>query len=171
MDIHVLTTEDAEIYLEVCVEGLTQNPEAFSSSYEDVFNHECAVASMAQKLAQDEKYTLGVFKDGDLIGVATLETKPFVKQEHKAKIGSVFVSPKARGLGAGRALIKAFLELADKSLDVEQVMLDVVVGNDGAKKLYESLGFQTFGVQERSLKYNGQYWDEEHMVLFLDENK
>ncbi|MEC2641553.1 GNAT family N-acetyltransferase, partial [Bacillus thuringiensis] len=26
-------------------------------------------------------------------------------------------------------------------------------------------------VQERSLKYNGQYWDEEHMVLFLDENK
>ncbi|MBL2049367.1 N-acetyltransferase, partial [Klebsiella pneumoniae] len=52
-----------------------------------------------------------------------------------------------------------------------QVMLDVVVGNDGAKKLYESLGFKTFGVQERSLKYNGQYWDEEHMVLFLDENK
>ncbi|MGQ0519222.1 GNAT family N-acetyltransferase, partial [Bacillus sp. D-CC] len=48
---------------------------------------------------------------------------------------------------------------------------DVVVGNDGAKKLYESLGFQTFGIQERSLKYNGQYWDEEHMVLFLDKNK
>ena len=38
------------------------------------------------------------------------------------------------------------------------------------QKLYESLGFKTFGVQERSLKYNGQYWDEEHMVLFLDEN-
>ncbi|MGQ0515540.1 GNAT family N-acetyltransferase, partial [Bacillus sp. D-CC] len=38
------------------------------------------------------------------------ETKPFIKQEHKAKIGSVFVSPKARGLGAGRALIKAIIE-------------------------------------------------------------
>ncbi|MBD2786893.1 GNAT family N-acetyltransferase, partial [Xenorhabdus sp. 3] len=88
-------------------------------------------------------------KDNDLIGIATLETKPYVKQEHKAKIGSVYVSPKARGLGAGKALIKECLELA-KSLEVEQVMLDVVVGNDGAKKLYESLGFKTFGVQERS---------------------
>ncbi|CRI00648.1 Uncharacterised protein [Streptococcus pneumoniae] len=48
-------------------------------------------------------------------------------------------------------------------------MLDVVVGNDAAKKLYESLGFQTYGVQERSLKHNGQYWDEEHMVLFLND--
>ena len=144
MEIRLLTTEDAEIYLKVCMEGLTKNPEAFSSSYEDVLKHE------------------------DLIGIATLETKPFIKQEHKAKIGSVFVSPKARGLGAGRALIKAIIENADK-LHVEQLMLDVVVGNDAAKKLYESLGFQTYGVQERSLKHNGQYWDEEHMVLFLND--
>ena len=40
--------------------------------------------------------------------------------------------PKARGLGAGRALIKAIIENADK-LHVEQLMLDVVVGNDAAK--------------------------------------
>ena len=91
-----------------------------------------AIEYKAQKLAQDENYTPGAFKDGKLIGVATLETKPYVKQEHKAKIGSVYVSPKARGLGAGKALIKECLELA-KSLEVEQVMLDVVVGNDGAK--------------------------------------
>ena len=123
---------------------------------------------MAKRLSNPDKYTLGVFKDNDLIGIATLETKPCIKQEHKAKIGSVFVSPKARGLGAGRALIKAIIENADK-LHVEQLMLDVVVGNAGAKKLYESLGFQTSGVQERSLKHNGQYWDEEHMVLFLND--
>ncbi|CAM4327088.1 acetyltransferase [Bacillus manliponensis] len=166
MEIRVLTKQDAEIYLELRVEGLKQNPEAFSSSYEDIINKEDPIEYKAQILAQDENYTLGAFKDNQLIGVATLETKPYVKQEHKAKIGSVYVSPKARGLGAGKSLIKACIELA-KKLDVEQIMLDVVVGNDGAKKLYESLGFKTFGVQERSLKYNGQYWDEEHMVLFL----
>ncbi|MEC2646780.1 GNAT family N-acetyltransferase, partial [Bacillus thuringiensis] len=32
MDIHVLTKDEAEIYLELRVEGLKQNPEAFSSS-------------------------------------------------------------------------------------------------------------------------------------------
>ncbi len=40
---------------------------------------------MAKRLSNPDKYTLGVFKDNDLIGIATLETKPFIKQEHKAK--------------------------------------------------------------------------------------
>ncbi|OUA57218.1 GNAT family N-acetyltransferase [Bacillus thuringiensis] len=170
MDIHVLTKENTEIYLELRIEGLKQNPEAFSSSYEDIINKKGEIGCKAKKIFADENCTLGAFKDGKLIGIATLETKPYIKQEHKAKIGSVYVSPKARGLGVGKALIKECLELA-KSLEIEQVMLDVVVGNDGAKKLYESLGFHTFGIQERALKYNGQYWDEEHMVIFLDENK
>ena len=30
MEIRLLTTEDAEIYLKVCMEGLTKNPEAFT---------------------------------------------------------------------------------------------------------------------------------------------
>lgn len=167
LEIRVLTKKDAEIYLALRVEGLKQNPEAFSSSYEDIINKEDPVEYKAQILDQNENYTLGAFKGTDLIGVATLETKSFLKQEHKAKVGSVYVSPKARGMGAGKALMQATIEKA-KELEVEQLMLDVVVGNEGAKKLYESLGFKTFGVQERSLKYNNQYWDEEHMVLFLD---
>lgn len=95
MEIRLLTTEDAEIYLKVCMEGLTKNPEAFSSSYEDVLKHEDPVAAMAKRLSNPDKYTLGVFKDNDLIGISTLETKPFIKQEHKAKIGSVFCFPKS----------------------------------------------------------------------------
>ncbi|CAG9613007.1 Mycothiol acetyltransferase [Bacillus rhizoplanae] len=167
MNIRVLTKEDASIYLQLGIEGLTQNPEAFSSSYEDVMKQENPVTAMAKRLDNPEKFTIGAFKDDELIGMATLEIKPFIKQEHKAKIGSVYVSPKARGLGAGRALIETIIENAPR-LDIEQIMLDVVVGNEPAKKLYESLGFQTYGVQERGLKYNGQYWDEEHMVLFLN---
>ncbi|MFJ8531294.1 GNAT family N-acetyltransferase [Bacillus sp. NPDC094106] len=167
MEIRLLTTEDAKIYLKVCMEGLIKNPEAFSSSYEDVLKQEDPVAAMVKRLANPNKYTIGVFTDNDLIGIATLETQPLIKQEHKAKIGSVYVSPKARGLGAGRALINAIIENAHK-LHVEQLMLDVVVGNEAAKKLYESLGFQTYGFQERALKHNGQYWDEEHMILFLN---
>ena len=94
MEIRLLTTEDAEIYLKVCMEGLTKNPEAFSSSYEDVLKHENPVVAMAKRLSNPDKYTLGVFKDNDLIGIATLETKPFIKQEHKAKLAP-FCFPKS----------------------------------------------------------------------------
>ena len=111
MEIRLLTTEDAEIYLKVCMEGLTKNPEAFSSSYEDVLKHEDPVAAMAKRLSNPDKYTLGVFKDDDLIGIATLETKPFIKQEHKAKIGSVFVSPKRVALEQDELLLKQLLKM------------------------------------------------------------
>jgi len=128
----MLTKDKTEIYLELCMEGLTQNPEAFGTSYEDIINKKSAIEYEAHKLAQDENYTLGAFIDGNLIGIATLETKPYIKQEYKAQISSVYVTPKARGLGAAIALIKGCLELA-KSLEVEQVMFKVIVGNDGEK--------------------------------------
>lgn len=34
-----------------------------------------------------------------------------------------------------------------------------------AKKLYNSLGFEVYGVERNALKYNGQYFDEDLMVL------
>lgn len=52
MEIRLLTTEDAEIYLKVCMEGLTKNPEAFSSSYEDVLKHENPVGCYGKKIKQ-----------------------------------------------------------------------------------------------------------------------
>jgi RimJ/RimL family protein N-acetyltransferase len=45
--------------------------------------------------------------------------------------------------------------------------LTVVSDNHPAKRLYESLGFETYGVERRALKYNGQYYDEDLMVLWL----
>ena len=36
-----------------------------------------------------------------------------------------------------------------------------------AKKLYRSLGFESFGVEEKALKIGDQYLKEEYMVLRL----
>ncbi|MED4717605.1 GNAT family N-acetyltransferase [Pseudobacillus badius] len=54
-----------------------------------------------------------------------------------------------------------------RSLDLEQLHLTVVSANRAAKALYASFGFRRYGLEEQALKWNGQYWDEEHMVLFL----
>jgi hypothetical protein len=37
--------------------------------------------------------------------------------------------------------------------------------NDFAKKLYKSLGFKVYGVENNALMYNGKYYDEDFMVL------
>jgi RimJ/RimL family protein N-acetyltransferase len=50
---------------------------------------------------------------------------------------------------------------------IEQINLLVATTQTAAKGLYESLGFRSFGCEQRALKIGERYVDEEHMVLHL----
>lgn len=47
--------------------------------------------------------------------------------------------------------------------------LRVNAGNAGAIRLYESLGFRSFGREPGSMQVNGEFHDEIHMFLRLAE--
>jgi ribosomal protein S18 acetylase RimI-like enzyme len=50
---------------------------------------------------------------------------------------------------------------------VEQLVLTVTRSNQAAAKLYKGAGFVTFGLEPRAIKVDGEYFDKEHMFLFL----
>jgi RimJ/RimL family protein N-acetyltransferase len=50
---------------------------------------------------------------------------------------------------------------------LEQILLVVAATQERPRKLYESLGFRRYGVEPRSLKVNGEYIDDELMILYL----
>ncbi|WP_248278573.1 GNAT family N-acetyltransferase [Bacillus sp. DNRA2] len=102
----------------------------------------------------------------NLIGVGTLQVETFLKIKHKANILAMYVSPKHRGLRIGKSIMLNLIEKA-KSLGIEQLQLTVVSNNQTAKNMNSSLGFSRYGLEEKALKFNEQYWDEEHMVLYL----
>jgi RimJ/RimL family protein N-acetyltransferase len=53
-----------------------------------------------------------------------------------------------------------------KAIDgLDMVMLTVAVDQPAPRKLYESLGFRSFGVEPKGIKIGNQAHDEEHMVL------
>ncbi|PGL71832.1 GNAT family N-acetyltransferase [Bacillus sp. AFS055030] len=167
MKIRLLTKEDAEIYLNIRLEGLKENPEVFITTMDEILDQDDPIEYKAEILDKDKNYTIGAFTDkGQLIGVATLKTYEKVKAEHKGKIESVYVSTSARKMGAGILLIEEAIHLA-KSLGLEQLTVNIVEGNETAKKLYEKLGFKTFAKTPNSLKLNNEYWDQEHMMLTL----
>ncbi|WP_088071780.1 GNAT family N-acetyltransferase [Gottfriedia luciferensis] len=169
MKIRLLTKEDAAIYLNIRLEGLKENPEVFSTTMDEILDQDDPIEYKAEILDKDKNYTIGAFTDnGELIGVATLKTFEKVKAEHKGKIESVYVSSKARNLGAGFLLIEEAIHLA-KSIGLEQISLNIIEGNGSAKKLYEKFGFKTFAKTPNSLKFNDKYWDQEHMMLTLNE--
>ena len=61
----------------------------------------------------------------------------------------------------------AAIEKANTIGTVEQINLSVVSTNENAKKLYMKLGFKKFGLEEKAIKIDCNYYHEEHMVLFL----
>jgi RimJ/RimL family protein N-acetyltransferase len=77
----------------------------------------------------------------------------------------MYVRDAARGTGLARMLVGAVLDHATER--AELIQLSVVSTNGAARRLYASFGFEPYGIEERSLKVDGAYLDEVHMVRRL----
>ncbi|OCT11599.1 acetyltransferase [Paenibacillus pectinilyticus] len=167
MNIRILNESNAQMYQELRLNALKINPDAFGSTFERevLFTIETVIERIQPT---KDKFVLGAFDDGgSLVGIVTFARENGLKTTHKGNVYGMYVSPKMRGLGVGKSLL---LELISKARDcdgVEQINLTVVAANDSAKRLYTSLGFEVYGVERNAMKFNGQYYDEEFMVLRL----
>ncbi|MDV7765784.1 GNAT family protein [Peribacillus sp. SIMBA_075] len=169
MKVRLLTPSDAESYWALRIEGLKNYPEAFATSYEEAINKENPIEQVANNLKTKGNFTFGAFDEyEELIGVVTLIQEQHKKLQHRANIFAMYVTSKKSGLGVGKTLLTEAINKAKEIDDVEKINLTVVTSNQKAKNLYANLGFKVFGFEEKALKVNGVYYDEEHMVLCLE---
>lgn len=166
MEIRELKPTDAEDYLIIRLEALNNSPDAFASSYEEEKNKP-ADHYKNRFTAPTNTFTFGAFESSELIGVVTLAREQLLKLKHRANITAMYTKPEKRGSGIGKALILKVIEKAEKLEGIEQLYLTVVTTNTPAKKLYSSCGFEVFGKEKRALKFDDTYYDEDHMVLYL----
>lgn len=165
MEIRKLIRSDAESYFALRLEALQQNPEAFSSSYEEESLRSPDV--YGNRLEGESSFTYGAFEEGKLIGVASLVLEEKLKMKHRGNIYAVYVTGEKRGTGVARRLMNVAIEQAKSIEQIQQVYLTVSSENEPAKKLYQSLGFETYGKDKRAMIVNGSYLDEDLMVLFF----
>jgi ribosomal protein S18 acetylase RimI-like enzyme len=162
--IRKLSKKDVYLFRKVRLDALKEVPEAFAASFEE--EEEQQLTFFETMLTGDTSF-FGMFDhDESLIGIISLGRSKLLKMKHKAAIGSVYVVKEARGKGVGKELLVNVIKIA-RELEIEQLQLVVASKNERAKQLYESLGFHTFGFEERALQVNGDYIDEDHMVMFL----
>ena len=67
-------------------------------------------------------------------------------------------------LGIGTAMMQYLEELA-RQIGYEQIELEVVEGNDTAKRLYEKCGFVETGKHVRALKYDDDTYRDEFIMI------
>ena len=165
MELRRLTATDADDYKIIRLEALKNNPEAFSSSFEEELEYSTEI--FEGRLSTEHIYTFGAFVEKRLVGTVTLICETKNKIKHRATIVAMYVLSEQRKSGVGKALMNEAISKAKELKDIEQIYLAVTASNEPAKRLYGSLGFVTYGVDRNGLKIGDTYFDEELMVLMV----
>ena len=73
-----------------------------------------------------------------------------------------------RGRGYGTDTVRTLCRFAFDRMNLVRVTLTVFPGNDGARRVYERLGFVAEGVQRRAFWKRGEWHDLVHMAVFRE---
>jgi RimJ/RimL family protein N-acetyltransferase len=168
MEIRALSSADAESFKAIRRDGLENSPRSFSESLAE--HDALSPKEFAKRLASStsgDSCIIGAFIDSELVGVAGFGRNPRTKLSHKGMIWGVYVRPAFRGAGIARAILLEVIRRAKTIDGLDQINLTVAEGTP-AKQLYLSLGFEVFGHEPNSLKVDGEYLDEDLMVLRLE---
>jgi ribosomal protein S18 acetylase RimI-like enzyme len=161
-----LTAEDAAAYRTIRLEGLLNAPESFGSSYEEEVDS--PLSRTADYLGGSSNFCFGAFDDdGRIRGTANFYVGGALKTRHRGHVVAVYVDPKARGTGVGKALFETLIAAARH--EVKQLHLVVTQENEAALRLYQRMGFVIYGEDPRGIKVGDRYYDDYLMVLRLDE--
>lgn len=167
LEIRPLAPTDVAAFRKIRLQAIVDSPTAIWPTYDEVARQTDREIE-ARILRTDTQVVLGAFIDSELAGIAGLRREPLDQVRHKAVLWGVFVSPGWRREGLARKLIARVQSLAREE-GVLQIQLCVNAENVRAWNMYRSLGFKSFGVEPRAMRIGDKYFDEEHMILQLDE--
>lgn len=164
--IRPLNENDLDSFMRIRLNSLKNHPEAFGSAFEDGMDTEKTRRDLAAK--GEQNFILGFFEDTKLVGMVGFIRRTNRKEVHKGIIWGVYIEPSYTGQGIGRRLMEACLEKATHLPGLEFVFLGVSRTAKAAHNLYQSLGFELWGVEPEALRLGEKSVDVLHMFKRID---
>ncbi|MDW3194989.1 MAG: GNAT family N-acetyltransferase [Cytophagales bacterium] len=164
LEITELTSQQINAYKELILEGLAVDADCFRITPED------EVSAPFPTTGKVDSFTLGAYDKTKLIGVASFKRdgEDRMKLRHKGILFKIYVDAEYRQRGIAKRLIQEVISRARKIDDLEQINLTVIPTNKHAKKLYENFGFETYASEQKAIKWEGKYFNEDQMKLLLN---
>lgn len=140
--IETLSSKQVRRFREIRLASLKDSPEAFKSTYSEM-------TLLPDQVWEQQLGNLPTFVAVDNgVDIGVVRCAVDWDEPTAAHLYSLWVVRRHRGLGVGKALIKAVLEWA-KTKGLAQVRLNVVKNNRTALSLYKELGFKFTGRTEQ----------------------
>ncbi len=116
---------------------------------------------------REDSFTLGAYAENELVGVVSFSRDGDTREKlrHKGHIATMYVSIKFRGHGIAKSLLEEVVKRVKTIAGIEQINLIVLSTNTVAQKVYTTFGFVKYGTELHSIKWEGEYFSEDLMVL------
>jgi ribosomal protein S18 acetylase RimI-like enzyme len=144
IEIITLTPEEWQLYKELRLEMLRDEPQAFSSLYTDNLQRpdEFWQERLRQAQAGETSWLVFARAEGQLVGMIGAFRG---EDGETGEIVSVYVNPHWRGQGAGLALMEAILAALRQARGIRRARLGVSSEQKSAVALYQRCGFEITG--------------------------
>lgn len=167
MEFRRLVQSDLDSYFANRLLALENSPSAFLTTLaeEKLRGRDFFTKTLAY--TGDDKIIVGAIVQDKVVGTVGLRREERPKTQHKAMIWGMYVDVAQRKAGVGGKMLEMTIQHARDRMKVSAIYLSVESENLGAKRLYESRGFKTWGVEPLAMADSGRFFSEDHMVLML----
>lgn len=101
--------------------------------------------------------------EGEIVAAASVTRMKMFKTRHRSTLGIGIRAP-WRSVGLGRHIMQELIGFAQRHPEIEQIELCVFTENTVARKLYKSLGFETFGKLTSAVRHADGRTDDEWLM-------
>lgn len=138
VEVNRIGPDDWQLLRELRLASLADAPEAFGQRYEEagLADERDWQATARASASGDRRAWFIAWQDGQPVGLVQGRRRP----PSDCLLFSMWVAPRARRLGTGRALVQA-VEDWGRGWGASRVVLWVIDGNQSAIRFYERIGF------------------------------
>lgn len=167
--IRKLEPHESAIYRETRLACLKNASDYFGSTYEEESQIFKLKFEVHIENGSGDHFMFGAFDNSMLIGITGFERMPRQRAMHRGEVVQVYVDLGYRGRNVGESLVRSVVEHAFALDGIEQIQLSLIAGNKTGERLYEKIGFRTYGIQPKYFKMGDRYTDQQFMQLFKDD--
>lgn len=154
ISIKKLTKEDWKIYKEIRLQMLSEEPQAYSQTLEELSSRNDE--DWKEKTISDTMAVITIRVDEKLAGMNGL----FYENRETVAIWGMFVRKEFRGMGLGKKLMEEIEKEIREDKVVKKIHVSVTDSQIPAWELYKKLGFKEIERIKGKIKFNGDSYDE-----------